>query len=62
MMMPAPIPSTARNAMSAPMSGASAQAADAAVNTARPNTYIRRRPIRSPSAAAVMMVAPNAST
>ncbi len=62
MMIPAPIPSTARNAIRAPMPGASAQAADATVKTIRPEVYIRRRPIMSPSAAAVMMVAPNAST
>ena len=62
MMMPAPIPSTVRKAIRVPTFGASAQAAEAAVNTARPIRYIRRRPIRSPRAAAVMMVAPNAST
>ena len=62
MMIPAPTPSTARHAMRTPMFGASAQAADAAVNTTRPSTYIRRRPIRSPRAAAVRMVAPNVST
>ncbi len=62
MMIAAPMPSIARQAIRAPMSGASAQPADAAVKTARPSRYIRRRPIRSPIAAAVMMPAPNAST
>src|ERR1700728_804866 len=56
----APSPCTARAVISSPTSGASAQAADAVVNTARPAVYTRRRPSRSPSAAAVMMPAPNA--
>ena len=38
MMNDAPIPCTARKAMSHPAPGASAHAADAAVNTARPFT------------------------
>jgi len=59
-MTAAPSPCTARAVISSPTSGASAQAADAAVNTARPAVYTRRRPSRSPSAAAVMMPAPNA--
>jgi hypothetical protein len=48
-----PAPCSARAAMSQPASGASAQAADAAANSVRPAAYIRRRPKRSPSAAAV---------
>ena len=62
MMIAAPIPSTARNAIRAATSGATAQPAEAAVNSARPARYIRRLPIRSPIAAAVMMPAPKAST
>lgn len=49
----APAPCTARAAISAPTVGASAAPADAAVKTARPTQNIRRRPNRSPSAAAV---------
>ena len=49
----APAPCTARAAISAPVVGASAAAAEAAVNRARPSTNIRRRPKRSPSAAPV---------
>jgi hypothetical protein len=49
----APTPCTARDAIRLPMSGDSAQATDAAVNTASPTTNIRRRPNRSPSAAPV---------
>jgi hypothetical protein len=62
MMIAAPSPSTARHAIRTGMFGASAQAAEAAVNRASPSTYIRRLPIRSPIAAAVMMPAPKAST
>jgi hypothetical protein len=50
----APAPCTPRAAISVPASGASAQAADAAVNSARPAAYMRRRPSRSPSAAPVV--------
>ncbi len=50
----APAPWTARAAISQPMVGASAHAADAAVNSPRPATNIRRRPKRSPSAAPVI--------
>ena len=50
----APMPWTARAAISVPASGASAQAADANENKARPATKIRRRPKRSPSADAVI--------
>ena len=49
----APRPWIARAAISASVLGASAAAADAAVNTASPATNIRRRPNRSPSAAPV---------
>ena len=48
-----PAPCTARAAISAPMLGASAAAADATVNSVRPTRNIRRRPKRSPSAAPV---------
>ncbi len=51
--MAAPTPCTARAATSAPMPGASAAAADPAVNRVRPATNIRRRPYRSPSVAPV---------
>ena len=50
----APTPCTARAAISQPMLGASAHAADAATNSPRPATNMRRRPKRSPSAAAVI--------
>ena len=49
----APTPWIARAAISADVVGASAAAADAAVNSARPITNMRRRPNRSPSAAPV---------
>src|SRR5581483_7079542 len=55
----APRPCTARAAISAAAVGASAQAADATVNSNRPRTYIRRRPSRSPRAAAVTIPAAN---
>src|ERR671914_2398392 len=48
----APAPWTARAAMSQPTPGARAQAADVAANSARPPANMRRRPKRSPSAAA----------
>jgi hypothetical protein len=47
-----PTPWTARAAISEPASGASAQAAEAETNSARPAVNMRRRPKRSPSAAA----------
>src|SRR5947209_10129297 len=50
-----------RAATRRPAFGASAHAADAAVKTASPVTNTRRRPKRSPSAAAVMIPAANAS-
>lgn len=59
-MIAAPAPCTARAVISRLMSGASAQAAEAAVNSASPATYTRRRPSRSPSAAAVTIPAANA--
>src|SRR5262249_31474369 len=46
-------PWTARAAIKKPALLASAQAADAATNRARPATKVRRRPKRSPSAAPV---------
>ncbi|GAA2775406.1 hypothetical protein GCM10020219_052360 [Nonomuraea dietziae] len=49
----APTPCNALDAMSMPMSGDSAHAADATVNTASPTANMRRRPNRSPSAAPV---------
>ena len=52
-MIAAPRPWTARAAISVPVLGASAAAADAAVNSASPATNMRRRPKRSPSAAPV---------
>ena len=48
-----PRPCTARAASSAPIDGASAAAADAAVKIPMPIANIRRRPKRSPSAAPV---------
>ena len=48
----APAPCPARPATSTPASGASPQTADEAVNTDSPIAYMRRRPNRSPSAAA----------
>jgi hypothetical protein len=53
MTMAAPTPWTARAATSQPMPGASAAAADPAVNRASPATNIRRRPYRSPRVAPV---------
>ena len=50
----APAPCTARAAISAPSAGASAQAAEASANSAIPAANTRRRPKRSPSAAAVI--------
>jgi DNA-directed RNA polymerase specialized sigma24 family protein len=49
-----------RAAISSEAFGASAQTAEAAVNRARPIVKIRRRPKRSPAAAAVMMPAAKA--
>src|ERR1700733_6220508 len=49
----APTPCTARAATSHPMLGASAAAADPAVNRPRPPVKSRRRPYRSPSVAPV---------
>ena len=57
----APRPWTARAPIRALALGASAHAAEASVNSSSPVTYIRRRPSRSPSAAAVMMPAANGS-
>ncbi len=50
----APAPCTTRAAISHPTEGASAQAAEASANSPRPAANIRRRPYRSPSAAAVI--------
>ena len=50
----APTPWTARATISAVASGASAQAAEARANSARPAANRRRRPKRSPSADAVI--------
>ena len=57
----APRPWMARAPISSPALGASAQAADAAVNRSNPATYMRRRPNRSPRAAAVMIPAARVS-
>ncbi len=57
MTIAAPSPWTARKAISMPRSGASAQAADARLNSTNPAAYVRLRPSRSPSAAAVMIPA-----
>jgi hypothetical protein len=54
MISAAPAPCTVRAAISQPALGASAHAADAAANTAGPLAYRRRRPKRSPNAAAVI--------
>ena len=51
--MAAPAPCTARAVTRASMPGASAAAADPAVNSARPIVNMRRRPYRSPSVAPV---------
>ena len=48
-----PTPCTARAAMSAPIDGASAAAADPAVKMAMPIRNMRLRPNRSPSAAPI---------
>ncbi len=61
MTMAAPRPWTARKPMRTSRFGASPQAADASVNSNSPATYVRRRPSRSPRAAAVMMPAANVS-
>jgi hypothetical protein len=53
-------PCTVRAAISSEAFGASAQTAEATVNRARPTLKIRRRPKRSPTAAAVMMPAAKA--
>ena len=50
----APTPCMARAAISQPIVGASAHAADAATNSPRPAANMRRRPKRSPSAAPVI--------
>jgi len=55
-----PKPCTVRAAISPEAFGASAQTAEATVNRARPILKIRRRPKRSPTAAAVMMPAAKA--
>ena len=52
MIMAPPAPWMARAAISTPIPGASVAAAEAAVNTTIPRTKIRRRPNRSPRAAA----------
>lgn len=50
----APAPWTARAAISAPTEGATAQAAEATTKRPMPAAKTRRRPSRSPSAAAVI--------
>jgi hypothetical protein len=55
-----PSPCTVRATISADRFGASAQAIEAKVNRASPTVKTLRRPKRSPSAAAVMIPAPNA--
>ena len=57
----APTPCTARAATSQPIPGASAAAADPAVNTASPTVNSRRRPNRSPSVAPVSSSTANVS-
>ena len=47
-------PCTHRANISSPVSGARPQVSDAAVNTATPSRYMRRRPYRSPSRAPVI--------
>jgi hypothetical protein len=54
MIMADPAPCTARAAISQPIDGASAQAADITVNRLSPARNSRRRPNRSPSADAVI--------
>ena len=56
----APSPCTVRATISSEAPGTSAQAADASVNSGKPVLNTRRRPKRSPSAAAVMIPAANA--
>src|SRR5262249_47838450 len=51
---------TVRANISSPMLGARAHAADETANSARPRLNTRRRPNRSPSAAALMIPAANA--
>src|SRR5579875_600714 len=53
----APAPWIARAPSNSPASGASAQAAEASVNSVRPALNTRTRPSRSPSAAAVTIPA-----
>jgi hypothetical protein len=53
----APSPWTERAAISRPVLGAKAQAADERVKRERPTTYMSRRPRRSPKAAAGIMPA-----
>ncbi len=57
----APSPCMARAAMRSVVLGARAQAAEARLNSARPATYTRRRPKRSPMLAAVMIPAAKTS-
>ena len=59
--MAAPMPWSARAAISAPVDGARAAAAEAAVKIPSPITKTRRRPKRSPSAAPVSRKTANAS-
>ena len=59
-MIAAPKPCTVRAAISPGTFGASAQTAEATVNSRRPIVKTRRRPKRSPAAAAVMMPAAKA--
>ena len=54
MIMAEPAPCTARATISQPTDGASAHAADMAVNSPSPARNSRRRPNRSPSAEAVI--------
>ena len=54
MIIAEPAPCTARATISQPMDGASAHAADIAVNSPRPSRNSRRRPNRSPTAEAVI--------
>ena len=52
----APTPWTARAAISQPTLGEAALAAEATANPTSPTAYSRRRPKRSPSAAAVTSI------
>ena len=54
MIMAAPAPWTVRAAISQPTPGATAQPAEATVNSASPTANTRRRPNRSPMADAVI--------